>query len=100
LRQATGVPICMHGGSGTPPAQMKAATRAGVAMVILFTDIVTAFNIALKQVLNANADGIAIIDALVPAQKAAQVVIESKMDDLGSAGQSEAFLRWYNEQKK
>ena len=96
LRKATGVPICMHGGSGTPPEQMKAATRAGVAMVIMFTDIVTAFNRALKAVLNANADGIDIINALVPAQKAAQTVIEGKMDDLGSAGQSDAFLNWYN----
>lgn len=100
LRQATGVPICMHGGSGTPPEQMKAATRAGVAMVILFTDIVTAFNIALKKVLNANSDGIAIIDALIPAQHAAQAVIEQKMDDLGSTGQTDAFMRWYSGHKK
>lgn len=94
LRQATGVPICMHGGSGTPPEQMKAATKAGVALVILFSDIITAYNRELQRVLNENSIGIAIIDALVPAQHAAQAVIEQKMDDLGSTGQSEAFARW------
>lgn len=94
LRQATGVPICMHGGSGTPRDQMQAATKAGVALVILFSDIISAYNRELKRVLNANSDGIAIIDALVPAQHAAQAVIEEKMDDLGSAGQARAFAEW------
>jgi fructose-bisphosphate aldolase class II len=100
LRRATGVPISMHGGSSTPPEQMKEATRAGVALVILFTDIITAFNVALKKVLNANSDGVSIIRALIPAQRAAQAVIEGKMDDLGSTGQAGDFLRWYGEHEK
>jgi len=94
LREATGVPICMHGGSGTPRDQMQAATKAGVALVILFSDIITAYNKELKRVLDENSIGIAIIDALVPAQHAAQGVIEEKMDDLGSAGQASAFNEW------
>lgn len=98
LRQATGVPICMHGGSGTPPDQMRAATNAGVAMVILFSDIITAYNEALQKVFNANSSGIAIIDALVPAQHAAQAVIEEKMNDLGSAGKASAFNAWLKAQ--
>ncbi|PIJ50298.1 hypothetical protein BL250_11035 [Erwinia sp. OLTSP20] len=97
LHQATGVPICLHGGSGTPPAQMKAAREAGVALVILFTDIITAYNRELQRVLNENSIGIAIIDALVPAQHAAQAVIEEKMDDLGSSGQGRAFMQWLAE---
>lgn len=94
LHEATGVPICLHGGSGTPPAMMKAAVEAGVALVILFSDIITAFNRQMKAVYDANSDGIAIIDALVPAQKAAQAVIAEKMRDLGSAGKAGAFLEW------
>ncbi len=94
LREATGVPICMHGGSGTPREQMRAATDAGVALVILFSDVITAYNGQLKRVLDENSIGIAIIDALVPAQHAAQAVIEEKMDDLGSAGQASAFAAW------
>ncbi|WP_442582794.1 class II fructose-bisphosphate aldolase [Mesorhizobium sp. ASY16-5R] len=94
LREATGVPICMHGGSGTPREQMRQATKAGVAMVILFSDIITAYNTELKRVLDENSIGIAIIDALVPAQHAAQAVIEEKMVDLGSAGQARAFNEW------
>lgn len=99
LREATGVPICMHGGSGTPRAQMQQATRAGVAMVILFSDIITAYNTELKRVLDENPIGIAIIDALVPAQRAATAVIEEKMVDLGSAGQAGAFSQWLAAQR-
>ena len=73
---------------------MRAATDAGVALVILFSDIITAYNGQLKRVLDENSIGIAIIDALVPAQHAAQAVIEEKMDDLGSAGQASAFAAW------
>lgn len=98
LREATGVPICMHGGSGTPPAMMKQAVGAGVAMVILFSDIITAFNKEMRTVYDKNSDGIAIIDALVPAQHAAQRVIAEKMSDLGSKGQGEAFIRWLGTQ--
>lgn len=94
LRKATGIPICMHGGSGTPREQMRAATSAGVALVILFSDIITAYNSELKRVLTENSIGIAIIDALVPAQRAAEKVIEEKMDDLGSAEKGEAFMSW------
>ncbi|WP_425054015.1 class II fructose-bisphosphate aldolase [Psychromarinibacter sp. S121] len=98
LSEATGVPICLHGGSGTPPAMMNDAVTAGVAMVILFSDMITAFNRGMKSVYDANSDGIAIIDALVPAQKAAQAVIAEKMSDLGSKGRAGAFLEWQKAQ--
>ncbi|PZQ96135.1 MAG: hypothetical protein DI533_17000 [Cereibacter sphaeroides] len=96
LREATGVPICMHGGSGTPRPMMRAATEAGVSLVILFSDVITAYNKAMIEVYSANSPGIAIIDALIPAQAAAQVVIEEKMVDLNSAGRSADFWAWAN----
>lgn len=98
LRQATGVPICLHGGSGTPPAMMQEAVQAGVALVILFSDMITAYNRGMKSVYDSNSDGIAVIDALVPAQRAAQAVIAEKMSDLGSKGRASAFLEWQKTQ--
>jgi fructose-bisphosphate aldolase class II len=86
LREATGVPICLHGGSSIPPAQMKAATAAGVALVIIYTDVVGAFDEGLREVLLRRPGAIDILDALEPAQRAAQAVIETKMTELGSAG--------------
>ena len=77
---------------------VREAVGAGVAMVILFSDIITAFNKAMRAVYDANSDGIAIIDALVPAQHAAQRVIKEKMFDLGSKGQGEAFMHWLGTQ--
>ena len=94
LRQATGAYICLHGGSGTPRPMMREATKAGVSLVILFSDMITAYNSAIIRVFSENSPGIAIIDALIPAQAAAQAVIEEKMVDLSSAGQADAFMAW------
>ena len=94
LRQATGAFLCLHGGSGTPSEMMREATRAGIQMAIIFTDVIGAFNAELRRVLDANPGAFNIVEALEPAQKAVQQVIEGKMDDLGSAGQAKAFFDW------
>lgn len=94
LCEATGVPICLHGGSRTPRAMMQEGIDAGIALVILFTDIIGPFNDELRRVLAENPGAIDIIHALEPAQKAAQAVIEVKMEDLRSAGKAAAFADW------
>lgn len=98
LREATGVPICLHGGSRTPRAMMQAGIDAGIALVILFTDIIGPYNDEIRRVLGENAGAIDIIHALAPAQKAAQAVIEEKMEDLRSAGKAAAFAEWNRQQ--
>lgn len=92
LRQATGVPMCLHGGSSIPSDQMKAAIEAGVHMVIIYTDVVTAFDRELRRVLGPGDEGVNIVLALEPALHAAREVIRSKMHDLGSVGRATA---WY-----
>lgn len=94
LREATGVPICLHGGSGTPRAMMQAGIDAGIALVILFTDVIGPYNDELRRVLREQPGAIDIIHAITPAQKAAQAVIEVKMEDLRSAGKAAAFIDW------
>lgn len=94
LREATGVAICLHGGSGTPRPMMQAGIDAGIALVILFTDIIGAYDDELRRVLNGRPGSIDIIEALAPAQAAAQRVIEVKMEDLRSTGKAGAFLDW------
>lgn len=92
LREATGVPMCLHGGSSIPAAQMKAAIAAGVHMVIIYTDVVTAFDRALRRVLGTGDEGVNIILALEPALHAATDVIRTKLDDFGSSGHATAWF--------
>lgn len=86
LHEATGVPMCLHGGSSIPPEQMTAAIGAGVRMVIIYTDVVTAFDRELRRVLGTTDEGVNIVLALEPATDAATEVIRRKLRELGSAG--------------
>ena len=91
LREATGVPMCLHGGSSIPSDQMRAAVEAGVHTVIIYSDVVTAFDRELRRVLGAGDEGVNIILALEPATAAATEVIRSKLHDLGSVGRAAAW---------
>ena len=65
---------------------MAAAIGAGVHMVIIYTDVVTAFDRELRRVLGPTDEGINIVLALEPATDAATEVIRRKLREFGSAG--------------
>ena len=46
-------PLVLHGGSGTPDAQMQQAIAHGITKINIYSDIVAAMNGALKEKLNA-----------------------------------------------
>jgi fructose-bisphosphate aldolase, class II len=91
LRQATGVPMCLHGGSSIPADQMRAAIAAGVHMVIIYSDVVKAFDRELRRVLGSEDEGVNIVLALEPAIHAASEVIRRKMRELGSSGHASSW---------
>ena len=45
-------PLVIHGGSGTPDDQIKVAIKHGITKVNVFSDVVSAMNIGLKNKLN------------------------------------------------
>jgi len=91
LREATGIPMCLHGGSSIPPDQMSAAIAAGVHMVIIYTDVVTAFDRELRRVLGTTDEGVNIVLALEPALHAATEVVRRKLREFGSGGRADAW---------
>lgn len=91
LREATGVPVCLHGGSSIPAQQMRSAVAAGTRMVIVYSDVVTAFDRELRRVLGQGDEGVNVILALEPATHAARDVIRGKLRDCGSAGRAVAW---------
>lgn len=46
------VPLVLHGGSGTPNEQIKQAIAHGVTKINVYSDVVSALNIGLKEKLN------------------------------------------------
>jgi fructose/tagatose bisphosphate aldolase len=49
LRQATGVPLVLHGGSGVKQEYLLAAIKKGIAKVNVGTEIRQAYEIAMKE---------------------------------------------------
>ncbi|MBR3934881.1 MAG: class II fructose-bisphosphate aldolase, partial [Clostridia bacterium] len=53
IREATGgIPLVLHGGSGIPDDQVKAAIRAGIRKMNIGTDVCCAFAEGTKEILD------------------------------------------------
>jgi len=59
LRERTGVPLVLHGGSGIPDYSFKRAISVGVSVVHINTELRLAFRRTLEQTLKNNPDDIA-----------------------------------------
>ena len=80
-------PLVLHGGSGTPDAQMKQAIAHGITKINIYSDIVAAMNAALKEKLN-TMENPATWPAYVfeDARKRIKHVVHEKCAAFGSAG--------------
>jgi len=52
ITDACSIPLVLHGGSGTPDDQMKAAISHGITKINIFSDVLEALNSGLKNKLN------------------------------------------------
>ena len=52
IRESTGIPLVLHGGSGIPDDQVKAAIRAGIRKMNIGTDVCCAFAEGTKEALD------------------------------------------------
>ena len=80
-------PLVLHGGSGTPDAQLQAAIRHGITKINIYSDVLFALNQGLKKSLNTMTNPSAwpflvYEDAL----KGMKEVVRGKLRQFGSAG--------------
>jgi ketose-bisphosphate aldolase len=54
IKQLTGVPLVLHGGSGVPDQQLQAAIRAGIRKINFATDICCAYLNGVRETTTAN----------------------------------------------
>ncbi len=80
-------PLVLHGGSGTPDDQMKAAIEHGITKINIYSDVVGAMNSALRSKLNSISNpstwpAFVFEDARVQMKE----VVKSKLRAFGSSG--------------
>jgi fructose-bisphosphate aldolase, class II len=89
LRNAIGCNISLHGGSGTPGHYFRDAVAIGVTKVNINSDMRYAYRTALEKILRENPGEYSVAKLIgkevVPA---VQAVVESKLEDLNSAGKA------------
>ena len=80
-------PLVLHGGSGTPNDQMQMAIRHGITKINIFSDVVAALNMGLKNKLNA-IENPSTWPFLVyeEARAGMKEVVRNKLHTFGSAG--------------
>lgn len=79
IKEATGVPLVLHGGSGSTESEFKAAVLAGISVVHINTEIRVAFKDALVKRLREHPDEVAPYKFLEPAAKEVEKVVLNKL---------------------
>jgi ketose-bisphosphate aldolase len=85
IREAAGVPLVLHGGSGTPPDDLRRAITRGIAKVNVASELMR----AVRQTLREPAiEGLWLPAALGRAMAAVAAVVEKWIDACGAAGKA------------
>lgn len=79
LREACGVPMVLHGGSGNSSDDFSAAIDAGISIVHINTELRVAYRDSLKLSLQENPDEVAPYKILKPTVAAMEKVVEAKL---------------------
>lgn len=85
IADATGVFLSLHGSSGIPEDQVKAAIQNGIVKVNLNTELRQAFKDTLEKVLKDFPEEYAMYKAEEPIIDAIRLIVEHKIDVFGSA---------------
>ena len=87
ITAVSNIPLVLHGGSGTPDAQMKEAIKNGITKINIYSDVVGAMNAGLKAKLNSMTNP-STWPAFVfeDARKMMKEVVKNKIRTFGSAG--------------
>jgi fructose-bisphosphate aldolase, class II len=79
IREAAGVPLVLHGGSGITDIEFKQAIAAGISIIHINTELRLAYRQGLQKSLSENPDELAPYKFLRPAESAMQAVVEKRM---------------------
>lgn len=79
IREACGVPLVLHGGSGISDEDFTNAIKAGISIIHINTEIRVAYKEAVEKYLKENPNDVAPYKILQPAVDAVEKVVESRL---------------------
>jgi fructose-bisphosphate aldolase class II len=79
IKEATGIPLVLHGGSGNTDEEFKQAIQAGISIIHINTEIRLAYKQGLQKSLAEFPEEIAPYKYLKPAIKEMQLVVERRL---------------------
>ncbi len=79
IKKAVGIPLVLHGGSGTPDEDFVAAIKAGVNIIHISTEIRKAWREGVEEGLKTQPDEVAPAKLLAPALNDMKAVIEKRL---------------------
>ena len=79
IREACGIPLVLHGGSGISDQDFVHAIEAGISVIHINTEIRVAFKDALEKFLKENPNEVAPYKILKPAVEAIEQVVENRL---------------------
>ncbi len=87
IEEVAGIPLVLHGGSGTPDDQVKEAIKHGITKINVYSDVLNGLNTGLKDKLN-NIQNMSMwpIYVFEDAQARMREVIREKIRTFGSNG--------------
>ena len=91
IHEAVDIPLVLHGGSDNKDEEIKKTYLHGVAKINLSTDMKTAFFTQLRKNLDDNPDAYEPDQLMPSARKAAQDIVEHKMDLFNSTGKADLY---------
>ncbi len=91
IHEAVDIPLVLHGGSDNKDEEIRKTYQHGVAKINLSTDMKTAFFKQLRKNLADNPDAYEPDQLMPSARKAAQEVVEYKMDLFNSTGKASLY---------
>ena len=91
IRKKVKIPLVMHGASGVPDKQIRAAIKHGVAVFNIDTDLRVAFNKALRDNLKKHVEVYDPRKILAPATEALSKAAEAKLKLMYTSGKAKGF---------
>jgi fructose-bisphosphate aldolase class II len=93
IRKAAGVPLTLHGGSGTDDDDFRKAIAAGISIVHINTELRVAWRRSLEESLRSRPEEVVPYKVFPPVVEAVRRVVESRMRLFSGVGTGMAELR-------
>ncbi len=83
IREQTGIPLVLHGGSGLPEDEIRAAIQNGIAKLNIWSEMPKAYDDA-----NEESKGLSYCERMVKCNEAVRRIVTDKITLFGSAGRA------------